>query len=84
MMTYKDKLLQTLQNLTQQKETISTELAKLEEEFANVKLNPYGITSMDFSKRQDLATDFLKMEGSIMGITLALELYDEANESVTA
>jgi hypothetical protein len=83
-MDYKDKLLQTLQNLTQQKDTISKDLEKLEEEFANVKLNPYGITSMDFSKRQELSTDVLKIEGSIMGITLALDLYDEATESVTA
>lgn len=83
-MNYKDKLLQTLQNLTVEKESLSEELKILEEEFANVKLNPYGITTMDFSKRQDLSIDVIKMEGSIMGISLALDLYDEATGSVTA
>ena len=83
-MNYKDKLLQTLQNLTQQKDLSSAELARLEEEFSNVKLNPYGITSMDFSKRQELSSDVLKMEGSIIGLSLALDLYNEENESATA
>ena len=53
------------------------ELAKLEEEFADLKLNPYGITSIDFAKRQELSTDVLKMEGTLMGLDLALETYEE-------
>jgi len=77
-MNYKEQLQQTINLLTEQKDAISAELAKIEEEFANVKLNPYGITSIDFSKRQEMSTDVLKMEGTIMGITLALETYDES------
>jgi hypothetical protein len=73
----------TLANVTAEKATKEEELKKLEEEFANVKLNPYGITSIDFTKRQDLATDILKMEGVIMGITLAIETFGET-QSVTA
>jgi hypothetical protein len=72
---YQLALQATLDSIKTQKETASTELQKLEEEFANVKLNPYGITSIDFSKRQELSTDVLKMEGVIMGLTLALETY---------
>lgn len=72
---YQLALQATLDSIKNQKETASTELQKLEEEFANVKLNPYGITSIDFSKRQELSTDVLKMEGVIMGLTLALETY---------
>ena len=72
---YQLALQATLDNIKAQKETASAELQKLEEEFANVKLNPYGITSIDFSKRQELSTDVLKMEGAIMGLTLALETY---------
>jgi hypothetical protein len=53
------------------------ELAKLEEEFADLKLNPYGITSIDFAKRQELSTDVLKMEGTLMGLDLAIETYEE-------
>ena len=53
------------------------ELAKLEEEFADLKLNPYGITSIDFAKRQELSTDVLKMERTLMGLDLAIETYEE-------
>ncbi len=83
-MSYKEKLQATLQKVAEQKAEADVELAKLEEEFANVKLNPYGITAIDFGKRQELSTDVLKMEGVIMGLTLALETYDGAEQGVTA
>lgn len=83
-MDYKSQLQATMQKVTEQKDAASVELAKLEEEFANVKLNPYGITAIDFGKRQELTSDVLKMEGVIMGLTLALETFDEANQGVTA
>jgi hypothetical protein len=76
-MSYLQIMNQTLDTVTAEKSVKEEELKKLEEEFANVKLNPYGITSIDFSKRQDLATDILKMEGVIMGITLAIETFGE-------
>jgi hypothetical protein len=82
-MDYKKQLQSVIQLITEQKESISTELAKIEEDFANVKLNPYGITSIDFAKRQEMSIDALKMEGTIMGLTLALEAYDQAMEDVT-
>jgi hypothetical protein len=82
-MSYLKVMQQTLENVTAEKTTKEEELKKLEEEFANVKLNPYGITSIDFSKRQELAADVLKMEGVIMGITLAIETFGET-QGVTA
>jgi hypothetical protein len=82
-MDYKTQLHATIQLVTEQKESITAELAKLEDEFANVKLNPYGITSIDFAKRQEMSTDVLKMEGTLMGLTLALETYDRAMEDAT-
>jgi hypothetical protein len=82
-MDYKKQLLATIQLITEQKESITAELAKLEDDFANVKLNPYGITSIDFAKRQEMSTDALKMEGTLMGLTLALETYDRAMEDAT-
>lgn len=81
-MDYKTQLQATIQLVTEQKESISAELAKIEDDFANVKLNPYGITSIDFAKRQEMSTDVLKMEGTLMGLTLALETYDRAMEDV--
>ena len=83
-MNFKEQLQTTMSRVTEQKQTAEAELARLEEEFANVKLNPYGITSIDFGKRQELAQDVLKMEGVIMGLTLALETYDGAEQGVTA
>ncbi len=77
MMSYLQVMQQTLTNVTAERASKEEELKKLEEEFANVKLNPYGITSIDFSKRQDLAADILKMEGVVMGITLAIETFEE-------
>jgi hypothetical protein len=80
-MTYKQNLESKIQIITAQKTEVDAEIQKLEEEFANVKLNPYGITSIDFSKRQDKTADSLKMEGVLMGLQLALETYEES-ESV--
>ena len=81
-MDYKEQLQSAIQSVIEQKESISAELAKIEDDFANVKLNPYGITSIDFAKRQEMSTDVLKMEGTLMGLTLALETYDRAMEDV--
>lgn len=75
------KLKSTLQNLNQTIEVNKAELAKLEEDFANVKLNPYGITSVDFSKRQELSQDTLKMEGTQMGLQLAIDLLENKDGS---
>ena len=77
-MTYKQNLESKIQIITAQKTELDAEIQKLEEEFANVKLNPYGITSIDFSKRQDKTADSLKMEGVLMGLQLALETYEES------
>jgi hypothetical protein len=76
-MTYKQNIESKIQIVSAQKTELDAEIQKLEEEFANVKLNPYGITSIDFSKRQEKTADSLKMEGVIMGLQLALETYEE-------
>jgi len=82
-MDYKTSLQATLTNVQKQIEDGKAELKRLEEEFANVKLNPYGITSIDFAKRQELSTDVLKMEGVVMGLRLALETYDGVEAGAT-
>jgi hypothetical protein len=38
-------------------------LKELETEFSDTKLNPYGITTIDFSERQELLEDTTKMQG---------------------
>jgi hypothetical protein len=79
-MTYKQNIESKIQLVTAQKTELDAEIQKLEEEFANVKLNPYGITSIDFSKRQEKTADSLKMEGVLMGLQLALETYEESQQ----
>ena len=74
---YIKKLTTVKIKLTADLEEQNAELKKLEEEFADLKLNPYGITSIDFAKRQELSMDTLKMEGTLMCIDLALETYEE-------
>lgn len=44
---------------------------KLEEEFADTKLNPYGITTIDFEKRQEKYELIIKLQGAIEGLELA-------------
>lgn len=82
-MLLKENLQIKLNLLAEQKNNFEEELKKLEAEFADVKLNPYGITSIDFSKRQELTADVLKMEGAMMGLTLALELIDDESTGNT-
>lgn len=83
-MSYAEKLEMSIKQVQQELDKSSEELKKLEEEFANVKLNPYGITSIDFSKRQELSKDVIKMEGAIMGLTLALEKYREETGAIVS
>jgi hypothetical protein len=76
-MNYRERLLINIKQVEQELANSNETLAALEKELANVKLNPYGITSIDFAKRQELSKDTIKMEGVIMGLTLALETLEE-------
>lgn len=74
-MDFNTKLDIAIQNINVEREKLQEELDGMEKDFANVKLNPYGITNIDFSKRQELMSDILKMEGAVMGLNLAKENY---------
>lgn len=54
-------------------------LETLETDFSDTKLNPYGITTIDFSERQELLEDKTKMEGVILGLELAKETYETSS-----
>lgn len=53
------------------------DLAQIEGDLSDKKLNPYGITNIDFSKRMEAMEDITKMEGCIMGIDLCIETMEE-------
>jgi hypothetical protein len=76
-MNYRERLLLNIKQVEQELANSNETLETLEKELANVKLNPYGITSIDFAKRQELSKDTIKMEGVIMGLTLALETFED-------
>ena len=77
-MSLKQVLLDKIIAVEAEHEKSQKELQLLEVDFANVKLNPYGITSIDFSKRQELSSDILKMEGCLMGLKLAVDIINES------
>ena len=60
-----------IENLRGQQHIANEEKTKLEEEFADTKLNPYGITSIDFSRRQELYELMIKLQGGIEALELA-------------
>jgi hypothetical protein len=53
------------------------EFEKMNEELSNPVLNPYGVTKIDFSQRENLRTEIIKLEGAIEG----LELYNQLNST---
>lgn len=79
-MNYRERLLLSIKQVEQELKNSNEILETLEKELANVKLNPYGITSIDFAKRQELSRDSIKMEGVIMGLTLALETFEDTTD----
>lgn len=76
-MSVKDKLNEVKEKLEAQILETKSELEQLEKDLSDQKLNPYGITNIDFSKRLELMEDLTKMQGCIMGLNLAIEVFDE-------
>jgi len=76
-MSFLKKIDTAIENLEVEKTTREGELAELEKDLSDTKINPYGITNIDFSKRLELIEDITKMEGVLMGLNLAKETYAE-------
>lgn len=62
-----------IENFRGQHVLAQQEKDRLESEFSDSKLNPYGITTIDFSKRQEQYELIIKLEGAIEGLNLAKE-----------
>jgi hypothetical protein len=62
---------QLIENFKGQQAMAQEEKERLEAEFSDTKLNPYGITTIDFSKRQEQYELILKLQGAIEGLELA-------------
>ena len=44
---------------------------KLEADFADMKLNPYGVTKVEFTQRNQIREQILRLEGAIEALILA-------------
>ena len=44
---------------------------KLEADFAYMKLNPYGVTKVEFTQRNQIREQILRLEGAIEALILA-------------
>tara|TARA_B100000927_G_scaffold171643_2_gene138412 strand:+ start:6006 stop:6332 length:327 start_codon:yes stop_codon:yes gene_type:complete len=54
-----------IQNFHLQKEEVEKIITKYDEDFANKKLNPYGVTTIEFQKRSDAYAQKSRLEGAI-------------------
>lgn len=64
-----------INNLIGQYNKAHASVQKLEDEFRDTKLNPYGVTEIDFSKRTEQQQLMLKLEGGIDALNLAKETF---------
>lgn len=63
-----DDLIADFNNQLQQANKDANEL---ESQFADTKINPYGVTKVDFNRRNQIREQILRLEGAIEGLTLA-------------
>jgi hypothetical protein len=62
---------QLIADFNNQLQIANQDINKLEAEFADVKLNPYGVTKVDFEQRYKIREQILRLEGAIEGLILA-------------
>jgi len=68
---------QLVADFTAQLNKANEDVNKLETDFANVKLNPYGVTKVDFEQRHKIREQILRLEGAIEGLILAQKHCEE-------
>ena len=62
-----------IQNFYAQKELVQKEIEKYDEEFSNKKLNPYGVTTIEFEKRSDAFRRRSELTGAIDALLICKE-----------
>ena len=62
---------QLIADFNNQLQIANKDINKLEAEFADIKLNPYGVTKVDFEERYKIREQILRLEGAIEGLILA-------------
>lgn len=61
------------ENLRAQQTQCLVEKEEMEKKFADMQVNPYGVTTLDFEERQKLIETITKLQGGIEALELAKE-----------
>jgi hypothetical protein len=59
------------QNLVNQMQERIGEKEEMEKKFADMQVNPYGVTTIDFEERQKLVEVITKLQGGIEALEIA-------------
>ena len=59
-----------IQNFHLQKAEIDKQIETFDKDFSNKKLNPYGVTTIEFQKRSDAYSQRSRLEGAIDALFL--------------
>ena len=62
-----------IQNFYAQKELVEKEIEKYDKDFSNKKLNPYGVTTIEFEKRSDAFRRRSELIGAIDALLICKE-----------
>lgn len=62
-----------IQNFYVQKELIEKEIEQYDKDFSNKKLNPYGVTTIEFEKRSDAFRRRSELTGAIDALLICKE-----------
>jgi len=65
------KVEELIADFNNQLQKANEDVNQLEADFANMKLNPYGVTKVEFTKRNEIREQILRIEGAIEGLILA-------------
>jgi len=64
------------ENLRAQQTKCLADKEEMEKKFADMQVNPYGVTTLDFEERQKLVEVIIKLQGGIEALELAKEQCD--------
>ena len=70
-----------IQNFYVQKEATQKKIEELDESFSNKKLNPYGVTTIEFQERSDAYSQKSRLEGAIDALCIVKrEIFNDDGE----
>lgn len=71
------KIADLIADFSNQIEIANKDYTTFEEEFQDTKINPYGVTKVDFEKRNAIRDQIIRLEGAVEALTLAVAHCEE-------